>query len=136
MVILKRLPRFDRSATDLINIKSNLSEFANMVYDQLWIQRGCPERIHIVELGLGCENSPNLKDIIYGQPQSPNYDGIHLAGNAASRHFSYRAVQVMLPIVNPSYKPMKQFSSLRRNFSRENPHIGDCTITGEKGKTR
>ena len=32
VIILKRLPRFDRSSNDLINIKSNLSEFANQLY--------------------------------------------------------------------------------------------------------
>ena len=32
VMILKRLPRFDRSSNDLINIKSNLSEFANQLY--------------------------------------------------------------------------------------------------------
>ena len=116
VIIVKRPPRFDRASKDISGIKSQLSKFSNHVYDQLWLKNGSPSRIHIVELELGCENSQYLKDIIYGQPQSPKYDGIHLVGNAASRHFTYRAVQVMLPIVNPSFKPMKQFSSLRQNF--------------------
>ena len=116
VIIVKRPPRFDRASKDISGIKSQLSKFSNHVYDQLWLKNGSPSRIHIVELELDCENSQYLKDIIYGQPQSPKYDGIHLVGNAASRHFTYRAVQVMLPIVNPSFKPMKQFSSLRQNF--------------------
>ena len=35
VIILKRLPRFDRKLCDNIGIKSKLSNFANRVYDQL-----------------------------------------------------------------------------------------------------
>jgi hypothetical protein len=36
-----------------------------------------------------------LKDILYGKTSQPNYDGIHLRGTAASRHFTYRAVNAI-----------------------------------------
>ena len=35
VVIVKRLPRYDRASEDILGIKSQLSKFANHVYDQL-----------------------------------------------------------------------------------------------------
>ena len=45
VIIVKRLPRFDRSNEDIIGIKSQLSTYANSVYDQLLIKRGNPNNI-------------------------------------------------------------------------------------------
>ena len=49
VVIVKRLPRFDRSSKDILGIKSQLSNFSNHVYDQLWLKKGSHERIHIID---------------------------------------------------------------------------------------
>ena len=92
MIIVKRLPRFGRSSNDIIRIKAKLSEYANQVYYQLWLRRGSPERIHIVDIKL-LEKEGFLKDIIYGAHENARYDGIHLVGSGASWHFTYRAVQ-------------------------------------------
>ena len=104
VVIVKRLLRFDPSSSDILGIKTQLSKFANHVYDQLWLKRGSPERIHIVELELGCDKFPHLKDIIYGTHNNSKYDGIHLIGKSAMRHFTYRAVQAIAPIVTQPTK--------------------------------
>ena len=92
VVIVKRLPRYDRSSTDLLNIKSNLSQFGNSVYDQVWLKRGSPSNIKIVELNLGCKESPHLRKIIYGDQKHNAYVGYHLRGDFASRHFTYWAI--------------------------------------------
>ena len=98
VIIVKRLPRFDRSSSDILGIKQKLSDFSNHVYDQLWLSRGSPDRIQIVELKL-IQNAGYLKDIIYGNHEDAKYDGIHLNGKEASRHFSYRAVQAIYPVL-------------------------------------
>ena len=100
VVIVKRLPRYDRSSKDIMAIKSKLSHFSNHVYDQLWLKNGSPARIHIVELPLGCDNSSHLKKIIYGSHSNPNYDGLHLVGHGAARIFTYRAVQTISQIIS------------------------------------
>ena len=115
VIIVKRLPRYDRSSKDIMAIKSKLSIFANQVYDQLWLKNGSPARIHLVELPLGCDNSSYLKQIIYGSHNDHKYDGIHLAGQAAVRHFSYRAVQTLLPIINPASQSSKHRNSRAKN---------------------
>ena len=116
VVIVKRLQRFDRSSRDIMAIKSKLSSFSNHVYDQLWLKRGSPDRIHIVELPLGCDNSPYLKEIIYGSHSNSKYDGLHLIGRAAARHFTYRAVQSILPIISEN----SRFNNPQTKHSVEN----------------
>ena len=122
VIILKRLPRFDRSSSDISKIKAKISEFANQVYDQLWLRRGSPERIHIVSIKL-LEKEGFLKDIIYGSHEDKKYDGIHLVGSGASRHFTYRAVQAILPILSKPNQDQKSssFSRGKRNIGYRQP---------------
>ena len=87
-MIVKRLERFDRASHDMYRIKSQLSKFSNHVYDQLWLKYGSPDRIHIIDLNIGCEKNNYLRELIYGKPDNPKYDGIHLIGNGASRQFT------------------------------------------------
>ena len=42
VIILKRLPRFDRGTSDLMSIKSELSKYGNAVYDLELTRRGNP----------------------------------------------------------------------------------------------
>ena len=105
VIIVKRLPRFDRASKDILGIKSQLSKFANQAYDQLWLKQGSPSRIHIIELELGCSKSVNLKNLIYGKNDNPSYDGLHLVGGGALRHFTYRAVQAVYPIITKPSHP-------------------------------
>ena len=99
VVIIKRLPRFDRSRDDILGIKSQLSKYGNNCYDQQYIKRGRPENIRIVELN-GLEPAGYLRDIVYGNVNKEHYDGIHLRGKHASRHFTFRAVQAIKSIIN------------------------------------
>ena len=99
------MPRFDRASKDILGIKSQLSKFANHAYDQLWLKQGSPSRIHIIELELGCGKSANLKNLIYGKNDNPSYDGLHLVGGGALRHFTYRAVQAVYPIITKPSHP-------------------------------
>ena len=93
ILIIKRLPRYDRSSSDLLGIKSQLSKYANSVYDQLWLKKGSPENIQIVDLDLEC--SGNFRDLVYGKHDDVNFDGIHLSGEAASRQFTYRVIKML-----------------------------------------
>ena len=112
VVILKRLPRFKRSSSDLLQIKSQLSEFGNACYDQIWQKRGGPEKIQIVEIDLKCSESKYLKDLVFGNPVSKTYDGTHLRGAGASRHFTYRAIEAITKVMFPS-KPNFRFRKHR-----------------------
>ena len=91
VVILKRLPRYDRSSNDFFGIKSELSRYANSLYDQLWIKMGSPQNIVILQLDL--EGSRSYKNLIFGSPSSQQYDGIHLNGEGGERQFTYQSIK-------------------------------------------
>ena len=87
------------------------------MYDQLWIKRGRPEKIQIVELDLKCSESEYLRSIIFGNPGQSQFDGVHLRGSDSERHFTYRAVQSIKPV-------LKQVKSNKPNYQ---PNCGnDC----------
>ena len=48
VIIVKRLPRYDRSSKDILQIKSQMSSFGNTVYDQIWQKKGSPENIQVI----------------------------------------------------------------------------------------
>ena len=118
IIILKRLPRFDRSSNDLLKIKSDLSSFANHTYDQLWLKRGSPKRIHVTEVKL-CKQDGYLKDLIYGKQDSSRFDGVHLTGSGASRQFTYLAIQAVKPLISKP-NPEKKSSSFWRQHKASN----------------
>ena len=127
VIILKRLPRFDRSSKDIIGIKSKLSAFANNVYDQLLLKSSNSSKIHVIELQFGFEKSAYLRELIYGNKSVENVDGVHLKGPGASRHFNYRAVQVLKPVLFPNSetrhgrvsKPNRSLSDKKRDAKIE-----------------
>ena len=99
VIILKRLPRYDKRSQDMLGIKSDLSEFANTAYNQLWRKSGSPQNIKIVDIDLQTQKYRNLRELIYGSVNSSKFDGVNLLGQGASRHFSYRLKQAVRPII-------------------------------------
>ena len=128
VLIIKRLPRFDRTSQDIIGIKSELSVFANTVLDQQWIKQGRPSNIKIVEMQLNVDRSDYLRDLIYGSRSSGDFDGIHLRGRGAVRHFSYRAAQLINQAVYPdrSHGGIKYLSENRSDWRRKNDDHRNC----------
>ena len=105
VIVMKRLPRFDRSSQDILGIKAQLSKYANKVYEQLWLKAGSPQNIHILELNLNTEDSKHIRDIIFGLKNAKDYDGVHLRGPGAGRHFTYRAGQAIKAFLPKYQKP-------------------------------
>jgi hypothetical protein len=122
VIVIKRLPRFDRSSDDILSIKSQLSKYGNTCLDQLYIKRGRPENIHVVELS-GLNSPGHLRRIVYGEINKNNYDGIHFRGKHASRHFTYRAVQAVKSIItgNPNTGNSGQDNDGKSDFHRSCP---------------
>ena len=106
VIIFKRLPRHDRSSSDLMGIKSELSKIGNAVYDLELTKRGNPENILVLDLDL--VGSKHFRDVVYGAPSSQNYDGIHLSGKSANLHFTYRVVKALKTKVFKLTKLRKQ----------------------------
>ena len=120
VVIVKRLPRFDRSSQDILGIKAILSKYANSIYDQLWTKSGSPQNIKIEELILDVEKPGFLRNLIFGSDSENIFDGIHLLGRGGSRHFTYRAGQAVQKIL-PHYRQPLLRTSLRDDNHTECP---------------
>ena len=99
----------------MLGIKPKLSQFGNQVYDQLWLRKGSPEKIHVIELNM-VQNSGYLKEIIYGNHENPRYDGIHFIGSESSRHFSYRVIQKLSPIITKPNHAQSKPSFTRKSY--------------------
>ena len=122
IIIVKRLPRHDPYSVDPLGIKKKISKFGNDAYDQMWFQRGCPKNIHIVDFELGSENSPHLKKLIFGNPDLNAFDGIHLRGQGASRHLTYRAVQAIKPVLKTKAVPLSSHKRFSQAMSQKQQH--------------
>ena len=120
IIIIKRLPRFDRRSQDIIGIKAKISDFANKVLDQEWLKRGSPPNIHIVDLKL-IQESKYLKSLIFGNLESNQIDGIQLRGMGARRHFTYRSVQAFKQALAYPMRPAKSARKPARQV-RDNYH--------------
>ena len=120
VIIMKCLPRFDRTSADLLKIKAQLSEFGNSIYQQLWYKKGYPTNIHVAAFELGCTSRSHLKNLIYGNPDNPRYDGVHLCGEGGTRHLTYRAIQAIKSIVNTN----KASQHRRPRYARLRDHVG------------
>ena len=75
----------------MLGVKSQLSKYANSIYDQLWIKEGSPENIQILDLDLECTGK--FRELVYGDSENTKFDGTHLVGVAGTRQFTYRAIK-------------------------------------------
>ena len=90
--------------------------FANSVYDHLYLKHSCPSNVKIADLNLATEY-PYVKKIVMGNPENPAYDGVHLWGPESSRHFTYRAVQLIKSITGYTHA---QNVNLKHKYSQHN----------------
>ena len=59
-----------------------------------------------------------LRNIIYGNPNNSNYDGLHLRGEYAQRHYTYRAIMAIKPVIRINRKENLSPPSLPKMHSR------------------
>ena len=73
------------------------------------------------------ENEGYLRNLIYGTHENERYDGIHLAGGGSSRHFTYRAIQKMKPIISKPNTDKEVPSSFRAQNANDDNKKDDHT---------
>ena len=86
----------------------------------MWLKSGSPEKIHIAELKLGTKENVHLRKLIFGASSIENFDGVHLCGPGAARHFTYRSVQAIKEVLPKSEKmrAMADKSGARPSYRR------------------
>ena len=102
LVLWKWKISFDGSSSNISifrcddQIKQSLSEFANTVYDDIWVSRGRPSNIHIMDQNLKCEG--DLLSKRYGSPHGRSFDGIHMRGELAVQHYTRSMIDVFTSV--------------------------------------
>lgn len=86
---MKRIARNDPLKNDKFSVKAKLSEYANSVYQQEWIDAGGPDKITI---GDHIFNPKNWEGV-YGNKTSPGYDGIHMRGDSGKSTYTISVLQ-------------------------------------------
>ena len=108
VVIFKRMFRCDPIKDDPTQIKNKLSEFGNSVLDDLWLSKGCPKKINIVQQSLEC--SGDLLTDRFGSPMERGFDGIHMRGKMAVQHYTGSVINALVNII-PGCKPIKNVAA-------------------------
>ena len=130
---LKRIFRCDPLNDDPAQIKYKLSEFGNRVLDDIWLSKGCPKNIHIVQQSLEC--SGNLLTERFGSPSNRSFDGVHMRGKMAVQHYTRSVINALADIM-PNCKPIPaqpqpvraQHNSQYRQWSPNTPATGSNRI--------
>ena len=90
VIILKRIFRCDNTA------KESLSQYANLVYDDIWNKKGRPSNIFIADQKLQCEG--NLRSVRYGNQHYESYDGVHMRGKLSAQHYTRSIIDVFTAV--------------------------------------
>ena len=85
--LMKRTPRVDTNHEDPNGLKSQLSQYADSIYQQLWIEHGCSPQIIIGDHFIFNCRGEN-KDKLFGQPNTSNYDGVHFRTNFGKQQYT------------------------------------------------
>ena len=97
VIIFKRMFRCDILKNDSTQIKNNLSEFGNRVLEDIWLSKGCPKNIQIVQQALECKGE--LRISRFGFPSAQGYDCIHMRGKLAVQHYTRSVIDALLGVM-------------------------------------
>ena len=113
VVIVNRAPRIDKIKDDRYHLKSQLSDYGNQVYKQLLEKCNLKNKIVI-----GQHNFEGVTDRdIFGDPDQPRYDGVHLAGKHGRYYYTRSVCKILQQAgIIPEGRLFKQ------NGKPSNPH--------------
>ena len=141
VIIVERIPRFDSISNDPKQIKSQLSLYANSIYRNLWVEKGCPKNIQIQDLGLNCYGA--LREKRFGIPGTRGVDGkyvdgIHMRGILAVKHYTDSFIRMFRPYMTISQAGRQSWSDnhTRCPQSVYQRHRGQYTQYQRRGNTQ
>ena len=105
VIIFKRMFRCDDIRNDPAQIRAKLSEFGNRALDDIWLTKGCPQNIKIVQQTLECQG--DLKTSRFGLASSHEYDGVHMRGKLAVQHYTGSIINALLDVLPNSTSTQK-----------------------------
>ena len=91
-----------------------MSEFGNRTLDDIWLTKGCPKNISIVQQQLECDG--NLRIARYGHPLAKGYDGVNMRGNMAVQHYTGSFANTLMSTL-PQLRNMKSHINITPSHS-------------------
>lgn len=93
VVILKQIPRYDKSDVDPLSLKSSLSILFNNTLTNLWME--CPDRQRIAVGNHNIECSGAIRESRYRHTKTGKYDGIHMFGSSGSKAYTLSVLNIL-----------------------------------------
>ena len=136
VIIIKSLPRYEPKNVDTNSIKSNLNQFGNSIYNNLWMESGCPSNIIIKDQHMDCQGP--LREKRFGNPGQIGSDGkvcgmIHMRGRLAVRHFTNSYIRILSECLHPqdnyksdNYQHQRGNHGYRQTQGRQNHSRGQA----------
>ena len=122
VIILKSLPRYDPFSSDPSSIRSNLNQFGNSQYTNMWLEKGCPENIVIADQHMECQGQLRTKR--YGNPGLVDHggkpwDGIHMRGRLSVRHYTNSVIRILSDQSPHSTCPQTQYQTRQETMYKD-----------------
>lgn len=119
-VIMKQIPRYDRSDLDPLSIKQALSEIFNNTLTDLWLNSPLKHKMFIGNHNLECTGG--IRQSRYKNVLTGVYDGIHLHGSSGGKFFTKSALNILKQagLIKSDYEHQNcsqaQYQSRQRGF--------------------
>ena len=92
-VIMKQIPRYDRTDLDPLSVKQALSEIFNKTLTDLWLRSPLKHKMFIGSHNLEC--SGGIRQSRYENVLTGVYDGIHLHGSSGGKFYTKSALNIL-----------------------------------------
>ena len=131
-MILKQIPRYDKSDVDPLSLKSSLSILFNNTLTNLWME--CPDRQRIAVGNHNIECSGAIRESRYRHTKTGKYDGIHMFGSSGSKAYTLSVLNILKTanVTSSDY----DFHLSCAQFQYQNGKILASLMTGSSKDTR
>ena len=93
VIILKQIPRYDRTNVDPLCMKQALSLLYNNTLTDLWMTSPLKDRIFIGNHNIECSGS--IRESRYRNTQTGAFDGIHLYGSSGRKAYTQSVLNIL-----------------------------------------
>ena len=93
VVILKQIPRYDRSEDDPMGIKPALSQLFNNTLTECWLNSSAKEKIFVGNHNIDCKGS--IRESRYRETKTGRFDGIHLYGSSGQKAYTLSVLNIL-----------------------------------------
>ena len=92
IILMKQIPRYDRSDLDPLSIKQALSQIFNNTLTELWLSSPFKQKIFVGNHNIEC--SGGIRESRYRNIQTGAFDGVHLYGSSGRKAYTQSVLNI------------------------------------------